>query len=262
MFVVKKHVQTSKTTEREKTMSTKPNATVNEPGIIGQMYEDRKSKKRGVLESREPKYKTLMLRDADGKSFNITYSTFKSNWRKYDGSEVVQTSAQVEETKTEEKKVAEKAKKEIATPSEKSMKFTTEEKVKAVRATVKFIEDRIKANNSSLEVFRNSRGGIIVGHKRATSFEVWVKYGIDRYDIFFRDVIADTLSKEEFKALAKNADYTEHETWKLRHGYRVANTELGNFIDKLIVICDAYDKAKNAAKEDDKKENTKTKEKK
>ena len=262
MFVIKKHVSNVKHERKEeKTMATKTNATVNEPGIIGQMYEDRKSKKRGVLESRESKYKTLMLRDDEGKSFNITYSTFKSNWRKYAGEEVVQTSTQVEETKTEEKKVVEKAKKAVATPSEKSMKFTTEEKIQAVRATEKFIEERIKANNSSLEMFRNSRGGILIGHKRATAFEVWVKYGIDRYDIFFREDIASTLSKAEFKELSTNTVYTEHEGWKLRHGYRVANTELGNFIDKLIVICDAYDKAKKEQKENEKKEKTETKEK-
>lgn len=243
-------------------MSTKTNVTVNEPGIIGQMYEDRKSKKRGVLESRESKYKTLMLRDDEGKSFNITYSTFKSNWRKYAGEDAIQTSTQIEETKAEEKKETAKAKKTVSTSSEKSMKFTTEEKIKAVRATEKFIEERIKANNSTLELSRNSRGGIIIGHKRATAFEVWVKYGIDRYDIFFRDDIANTLDKSEFKALSANTEYTEHETWKLRHGYRVANTELGNFIDKLLVISDAYYKAKSEQKENEKKKNTDTKEKK
>ena len=35
-------------------------SVVNVPGIIGQMYEDRKSKKVGVLESRDEKFKTLM----------------------------------------------------------------------------------------------------------------------------------------------------------------------------------------------------------
>lgn len=51
-------------------------------GVIGQKYEDRKTGKSGVLESRDEKYKTLMLRGDDGVSFSICNSTFRSNWRK------------------------------------------------------------------------------------------------------------------------------------------------------------------------------------
>lgn len=53
-----------------------------EVGIIGQLYEDRKTGKRGVLESRNDKYKTLMLADENGYAFTISNSTFRSNWRK------------------------------------------------------------------------------------------------------------------------------------------------------------------------------------
>lgn len=51
-------------------------------GIIGQKYEDRKTGKCGVLESRDDKYKTLMFRGEDGLTFNISNSSFRSNWRK------------------------------------------------------------------------------------------------------------------------------------------------------------------------------------
>lgn len=54
----------------------------SEVGIIGQLYEDRKTGKRGVLESRNDKYKTLMLADENGDAFTISNSTFRSNWRK------------------------------------------------------------------------------------------------------------------------------------------------------------------------------------
>lgn len=253
MFVINKHVQTSNTTERDKRMATKE--AVKEVGIIGQMYEDRKTKKRGVLESREPKYKTLMLRDTDGKSFNITYSTFKSNWRKYQGEEVAETSTQVEEKEVEKQAETKKVEKAISEKSD-TVRFSTEEKVKAVRALEKFIDERLSANKSELKVSRNSRGGVIVGHSRFTAFEVWVKYGIDMYDIFFRDVIADSMDESEFKALAETSKttYKEHETWPLRHGYRVPNTELGNFLDKLIVASDAYCKAKAEQKNTKKKD--------
>lgn len=62
----------------------------SEVGIIGQLYEDRKTGKRGVLESRNDKYKTLMLADENGDAFTISNSTFRSNWRKVkDGVEPV-----------------------------------------------------------------------------------------------------------------------------------------------------------------------------
>lgn len=51
-------------------------------GIIGQKYEDRKTGKCGVLESRDDKYKTLLFRADDGSTFSISNSSFRSNWRK------------------------------------------------------------------------------------------------------------------------------------------------------------------------------------
>lgn len=51
-------------------------------GIIGQKYEDRKTGKSGVLESRDDKYKTMMFRADDGTTFNVSNSSFRSNWRK------------------------------------------------------------------------------------------------------------------------------------------------------------------------------------
>lgn len=62
---------------------------MSEVGIIGQMYEDRRTKKQGKLVERDEKFKTLLMKQNDGKSFNITFGSFKSNWRKID--EPVQT---------------------------------------------------------------------------------------------------------------------------------------------------------------------------
>ena len=53
-------------------------------GVIGQIYEDRRTKKRGKLVERDDKYKTLLLESEDGKSFNISFGGFKSNWRSID----------------------------------------------------------------------------------------------------------------------------------------------------------------------------------
>lgn len=55
---------------------------MSEVGIIGQMYEDRRTKKCGKLISRDEKCKTMMFEAPDGKCFISSYSSFKSNMRK------------------------------------------------------------------------------------------------------------------------------------------------------------------------------------
>ena len=51
-------------------------------GVIGQAYEDRKSKKVGVLIDRDEANKKLILGNEGEDNFTISYAAFKSNWRK------------------------------------------------------------------------------------------------------------------------------------------------------------------------------------
>ena len=51
-------------------------------GIIGQKYEDRKSKKIGILVDRDEANKKLNFLDANAEPFQVSYAAFKSNWRK------------------------------------------------------------------------------------------------------------------------------------------------------------------------------------
>ena len=51
-------------------------------GVIGQKYEDRKSKKVGVLLARDEENKRLSFLDDKAEPFHISYAAFKSNWRK------------------------------------------------------------------------------------------------------------------------------------------------------------------------------------
>lgn len=51
-------------------------------GVIGQRYSDRRTGKTGVLIDRNEKFKTLLFEADDGSTFNICYSTFRSQWRK------------------------------------------------------------------------------------------------------------------------------------------------------------------------------------
>lgn len=51
-------------------------------GVIGQKYEDRKSKKVGLLLDRDAENKKLSFIGDDGEPFQVSYAAFKSNWRK------------------------------------------------------------------------------------------------------------------------------------------------------------------------------------
>ena len=61
-------------------------------GVIGQKYEDRKSKKVGYLLSRDESNKKLNFLDEKTEPFTVSYAAFKSNWRK-----VVEAEQPVEE---------------------------------------------------------------------------------------------------------------------------------------------------------------------
>lgn len=51
-------------------------------GVIGQVYEDRRTHESGKLISRDEKCKTLTFESENGRTFVKTYSTFRSNFRK------------------------------------------------------------------------------------------------------------------------------------------------------------------------------------
>ena len=208
--------------------------TKSEVGIIGQMYEDRKSKKIGVLESREEKFKTLMMRDKEGKSFNITYSTFKSNWRKYNGEENIQTSTQVSEEKagTEKRKADNK---KIVESKQEVVKISTEEKVKKLRALESIIADKIKSKNVDLKTNRTSKGGIIVRNKKYKLFEIWIKFNKDRYEFVSRDELI-AVDKKKYDDIAKStgSELVIHENWVLKSQYLVPNDKYEEVLDTLL----------------------------
>lgn len=225
-------------------------SVVSVPGIIGQMYEDRKTKKRGVLESREEKYKTLMLRADDGKSFNITYATFKSNWRKYQGEEVIQTSTQVEEQRKEEEKKEEKAKQIVETESvEVASKMTTKDKIIKIRAIDDVICSKIKNAEYSLKSFRNGKGGIIIrfASKKTKLVDIWYKFNYDRYEFVFGDNIYTAFTKELNKLVEDTkSEYVYKETWSMKHQYKVSIDSFDTFVDAILGFADSIVKSSEA----------------
>jgi len=245
MFTVNKNKsgnrqQTSKTTEREN-MATKTKE-VSEVGIIGQMYEDRKTKKVGVLESREEKFKTLMMRDKDGKSFNITYSTFRSNWRKYNGDEVISTSTQVEEKRAEEKKREANNKKTVESKSE-MVKLSTEDKVKKLKALDEVVCSAVKEKNLDLKVDRTAKGGISVRYKKSSLFQIWIRYATEQYSFRTKEDF------DKFVTLKTDKEVLEEKGNNIR--YRVPFDKLD---ETLSVMLDAADKYLQSKEENEKKE--------
>jgi hypothetical protein len=164
-------------------------------GIIGQRYEDRKTGKSGVLESRDEKYKTLMMKGDDGVSFSVCNSTFRSNWRKVkeDGVDVdqvgtepveqeeVNTSVEPEEmsesseVKQEEEPVNEiEAKREKkrkvkdisehrkSSPSKSYEGVTNEESIaKFVESIMRTREVEVNNTENAIEIFADK---VIVAH--------------------------------------------------------------------------------------------------
>jgi len=109
----------------------------NTIGVIGQKYEDRKSKKTGVLLERDEANKKLTLVDesVDGaQPFQISYAAFKSNWRK-----VVQAEpADAPEVEAEPETVVEQKAPKFNTDDEKIKDFVkalTEVRVASVDVT-------------------------------------------------------------------------------------------------------------------------------
>lgn len=195
MFSNKKY----KTSKRQKGKKMAKEKTANnEVGIIGQMYEERKTGKVGVLESREVKYKTLMMRDKDGKTFNITFSTFRSNWRKYQGEEVIQTSTQVEEQKVADERKKASDKKTVKTESTE-IKLTTEEKVKRLRALSDTVSSAIIDKGLELKVDRSAKGAINVRYKKTSVLQIWDVYKLGKYSFRTREMVDKYVKLNESK---------------------------------------------------------------
>lgn len=188
--------------------------TKTEVGIIGQTYQNRKTKKIGTLESRNEKCKTLCMVDPDGKTFNIVYSTFKSDWRKH-GDDATTTKstetkkpevkdAPAKNTKTEENKSETKARGRKSTVS-------AEEKVKTLMSTKSILESAVSKSKLPVSVKQLSKGGLVVKHNRHTVFEIWPKFN-GKYEFVVGEI---KLSKCEF--------VKREESWKNKNVYRTDN---------------------------------------
>ena len=209
------------------------NEKTKEVGVIGQMYEERKSKRLGVLESREEKYKTLLMRDPEGKSFNITYSTFHSSWRKYQGEVVAQTSTQVEEERAEQKEKVEKAKSTLKKEDAKP-KLSSEDKVKAVHAASEIVLSIMNKYGLELNMVTSVRGAIQIKTGRRTLVEIWKKFTAGKYDICVLQDVADKVHTD------MDLDVSVHDAWRLKTVYSIADKDFKDVLNILMTAIKDY----------------------
>ena len=211
-------------------MATKE--VTKEVGIIGQMYEDRKSGRVGVLESRDEKYKTLLMRDTEGKTFNIVFSTFRSNWRKYNGDKVIQTSTQVEEYKAKTEKTKKDAEKVVESKQE-VVKLTTEDKVKKLRALEELVSSIVKEKGAEFTVSRKSKGGVLVSYKHLALFEVWERFKVNKFDVPVRECVV-AHDRDGFDPIIKMTDYEYKDSWVLKHCCTTTADKLNDIISAVV----------------------------
>lgn len=131
-----------------------------EIGVMGQKYSDRRTGKSGVLIDRDEKYKTLTFQSDDGKTFNISYSTFHSTWKKVKEAEETSTETTNEEATVEP--VEETSTVEPEPEAEDKPKNKSKKKVDKEEDTPSDVDDLgVYANLSDVEAIDKLRDRII-----------------------------------------------------------------------------------------------------
>ena len=202
---------------------------MSEIGIIGQIYEDRRTKKQGKLVERDNKFKTLLMESEDGKSFNITFGGFKSNWRKVDEPEQTIEEAMQEEVPEEQITVETPVKKSVQPKVVKERKKQAPRNVNSVlEKTLLDILDYAKSFNSEKVStgFAPKKHNITlkVGNRRIFILTYMIRNG----------VFMVCVGKNFFLRVKDNAYVTSakfNESWhSMQYSFIIECTELKTFL--------------------------------
>lgn len=164
---------------------------MSEVGTIGQIYEDRRTKKRGKLLERDEKYKTLLMESDDGKSFNITYGGFKSNWRKID-EEVPTIEQAMEEVEVPEEPV------KVEKPKKESVKkeVNTSDKITFFGEYLQKVAQLAEKFNSGVVVCPSEKKFMVtLKVNNAKLFETYAKYKIGYYNTLVSTSLVESNSE-------------------------------------------------------------------
>ena len=202
---------------------------MSEVGIIGQIYEDRRTHKKGKLLERDEKYKTLLMESDDGKSFNITYGGFKSNWRKVD--EEVPT---IEEAMQEVEVPVEVADKISIEPKKKPKKKSTNKDVEvsprleeAVKVLVEYVDSFSSGRLTLAPKFEKKTVAIRLDGGKVVEFVYSPK----------KDGFT-ACSKEVFAKVADKLNYIDgvryYEKWNtVNYAFFVTSSKFNNLLNDL-----------------------------
>lgn len=245
MFV-NKNYQTSNTTEREKRMATKElTKPVNHADKIGQMYEERKKDgttgRIGVIEEVNDKFRTFMMRDVDGNSFNITFATLKSGWRKYQGDVVIQTAEQKAEAKqekaieTQKKQNREASAKKVLEDVGEKPKISREDKVKAVSALKVLIENAVIGVVPDARVAKTTRSSVKVYYKNHILMGAYVRPIENRYTFDTTSEIAELIHYPGIKV-----DKIVNEEWHISTKFRFSQDDIDAMLNIFVNALTGY----------------------
>lgn len=205
---------------------------MSEIGTIGQIYEDRRTKKKGKLIERDNKFKTLLMESEDGKSFNITFGGFKSNWRKVDEPEQTVEEAMQEEVPEEQITVKTPVKRKSANHSVKKKPKTTIQKDDVNPA----FEEAIKVLVNYVDTFNSDK--LNVSPKFDRDF-IAVKIGLRKFIEVFRRQRTDHYTiacKEDVAKMVNNLKYVHgvnyYKTRKpLNYAFNVSIDDFDTFLE-------------------------------
>ena len=207
---------------------------MSEIGVIGSMYEDRRTKKKGKLLERDNKFKTLLMESEDGKSFNITFGGFKSNWRKIDEPE--QTVEEAMEEKIPEEQITVKKPKEKK-PVKKSEKKSVKKKVvdaeinegleNATTSLAEFVQSFENPRLRLRTVLEKKSNALILDDRK--QFELVYSRMKNRFSVCMTEKIAQLLSKKPYAS-----KIVFHEKWiTTKYAFFMSADYLPDFLDDM-----------------------------
>lgn len=228
-----------------------------EVGIIGQNYEDRRTHKAGKLISRDDKYKTLMFESADGKSFNVSYSTFRSNYRKSvvaDEFEQAEDNVEVTPIKSVEQPVQaevpkEEVKKEKKPSKKKGSNHITVSSEEMLAIAMDVLQNNILYETVTIvEVPAHRALAVKLGVNRV--IELYAQARANKYRVC---VHSDVFGATEFPFVFGDSVIVEHhDDWRLKDELLITPDFLPVVMDSLMAtVSDVAGKLKNNESEEE-----------
>lgn len=226
---------------------------MSEVGIIGQMYEDRRTKKVGKLVERDDKYKTLLFETADGKTFNVSFGGFKSNWRKCAEPEqtVEEAMVEVEIAPADAEPVC--VVEAVETPVVPKKADTGNVNERFVNTTLQVVDFIKSFDNSKLAVkVLPLKRGIIIKFGSRRVFEIYYKARDINYNVCMCDVMYNHIKNLPYVEDVK--DHTD-EGWHFKISVTIGYDNLGDFLNNtrdyvIDYMCNNAEKAKSIEREE------------